>query len=93
MAKISARGHVKLASASRVRPIHSSFGPSYSARDRIALRSDGAVLRATDVNHPNGRPSRGGYSVAGKVKDRTSHETMIAAFERYARANGYTMGG
>jgi hypothetical protein len=97
MAKISARGCTKLAQANRERELGTADEHSITrARDRLALRSDGAILGASDYLQ-NGYSekwwSRGGYSVRAKIKDargRTRAE-MVQIFTNYAERRGYAL--
>lgn len=87
MAKISARGCHKIARATRERD-----SDGLLARDALVLRSDGAVLRKTDLRHARYGGgfswSRGTYSVAGKLSDRDGR-TAVERFGRYAGQRGY----
>lgn len=87
MAKISARGATKIAQANR----EWQDEDGYDHRIRIALRSDGAMLRAHDLRSPAMREAygsrgwnRGGYSIALRHQD-------IDLFRAYAARRGFTL--
>lgn len=70
MAKISARGSAKVASASKT----TRDDDGYVVKTRLALRSDGRVLRAIDLLAPDRVQygsrgwNRGSYSIVAGVK-------------------------
>jgi hypothetical protein len=70
MAKISARGAAKVASASRT----TTDDDGYVVKTRLALRSDGKVLRAVDLLSPDRAQygsrgwNRGSYSIVAGVQ-------------------------
>ncbi len=87
MAKISARGATKIAQANK----EWRDEDGYDHRQRIALRSDGALLRAHDLRSPSMREAygsrgwnRGGYSIA-------LHEVSLMDFHAHADKHGYTL--
>lgn len=84
MAKISARGCVKLAQASKTADSESG----YTVKTRLALRSDGKVLRAIDLQH-DGRWQRGGYSIIGALAEKNGR-SPVERFHRYATQRGFT---
>jgi hypothetical protein len=79
MAKISARGAVKLATASKTW----TDEEDYEHKLRLALRSDGKVLKAHDLRSPTMRQygsrgwNRGGYSILQSLPA-GDHRTMFA---------------
>ena len=88
MAKISARGAVKLAEATMDE--ESSDWPGGVARTFYVLRSDGTILRASSFpNHPGGSydRKRTAYTVMGKLKACTTAEKH-EAFARYIARKG-----
>lgn len=99
MAKISARGCTKVASAKKdERPVNPVTGEQdYTRRVRLALRSDGKVLRAIDLldddkhaEYGSRAWNRGGYSIVGSLKPsavRTSKERFVA----YATERGFVI--
>jgi hypothetical protein len=92
MAKISARGAVKLAEAHL--DMESSDWPGGVARTIYVLRSDGVVLRATQFpQHPQGAydRKRTGYVKVGKLAEAIragGRPSMLLAFERFAARKG-----
>jgi hypothetical protein len=91
MAKISARGSVKLAQASNAY----TDTDGWDHKVRIALRSDGAILYAHDLRSPDRRDAygargwnRGGYSIQARLnkEQMSSPVTALSVFERYASA-------
>ena len=88
MAKISARGCHKVAGASRK---HDSQTGA-TVRIRLVLRSDGKVLRAIDVHHSTGYPSRGGFSIIGTFPRKDRAEAVWRdAFHQWAENRGYSV--
>lgn len=90
MAKISARGCHKVASAHRAW----TDDAGYDHKRRLALRSDGAVLRAHDLRSASMRENygprgwqRGGYSIVGYLRS----GIIAERFARYAEHRGYTL--
>lgn len=86
MAKISARGCVKLAQASKIDDSESG----YTVKTRLALRSDGKVLRAIDIRHDgDSQWQRGGYSIIGALTEKNGR-SPVERFHRYATQRGFT---
>lgn len=87
MAKISARGAHKVASASK----RWSDDDGYEHKLRLALRSDGKILRAHDLLLPTMAKygsrgwNRGAYSIAATIK---AGADPLAVFTAYAARNG-----
>jgi hypothetical protein len=81
MAKISARGCHKVAGASKMTRSESGS----DVRVRLVLRSDGKMLRAIDVHHATGYPSRGGFSIVSRRA--WTRDEFIA----YADRHGYSV--
>lgn len=91
MAKISARGCVKLAAASLTR----TDEDGYVHKTRITLRSDGKVLRAHDLLPPSMAQygsrgwNRGGYTIIGSLTEKNGR-SPIERFHSYATSRGFT---
>jgi hypothetical protein len=87
MAKISARGATKVAQANR----QWTDEDGWTHKIRLALRSDGKVLRAHDLKSPDsGYWNRGGYSITGTLSAKDGR-TPLARFERYVTQRGFTL--
>lgn len=87
MAKISARGAAKVAQASKTW----TDDDGYDHKLRLALRSDGVVLKAHDLRSPTMREgygsrgwNRGGYTIVAKL----SAGDRAAMFRGYAAKQG-----
>lgn len=88
MAKITARGAYKIAQAVKAW----TDDEGYKHKQRIALRSDGKILRAHDILSPEMAQygsrgwNRGGYSIMPERRGVTEQQ-----FRDYAQALGFTM--
>jgi hypothetical protein len=92
MAKISARGAGKVASASKTW----TDEDGWDHKHRLALRSDGKVLGAHDIRDPKKvrdygyTPAkawnRGGYSIVAELR-----LPGVEAFRQYADHHGFTI--
>ena len=87
MAKVSARGAVKLAQANK----EWQDADGYDHRKRIALRSDSKMLYAHDLRSPSAREAygsrgwnRSGYSIA-------LVDCSLIDFHTHANKYGYTV--
>lgn len=88
MAKITAHGTHKLAQAEHVR----TDADGYTVRTVLALRSDGAILRAVHLRGPNDdRWSRGGYTIARRLTLGMPEDRQRAAFTRLCERYGFTV--
>jgi hypothetical protein len=86
MAKISARGCHKVAGASKMTRSESGS----DVRVRLVLRSDGKMLRAIDVHHATGYPSRGGFSIVSHPDRRWTLDDFTAYADRNFRLGRVT---
>jgi hypothetical protein len=88
MAKISARGAVKLAEATQDIPADDMGSVGGTIRVFYVLRSDGVVLRATSFPfHPGGSydRKRSSYAVTGRMlKSTATRAELLAAFAQFA---------
>lgn len=89
MAKVSARGVVKLAQANK----EWQDEDGWDHKIRYALRSDGKVLRAHDLRSPQARESygtrgwnRGGYSICASME-----APILNSFQNYVERHGATL--
>jgi|KBSMisStaDraftv2_1062788.scaffolds.fasta_scaffold541757_3 hypothetical protein len=97
MAKISARGAVKLAEATSDYTAEDNDGlqgVGGIVRTFYVLRSDGTVLAASSFpNHPGGSydRKRSTYKAVARMSKDIGREGMLAAFGRFAARKGATL--